>query len=133
MFIAVSKTGNPGDGWIVGAASATLGADIGGQLDYTSLATDGRSIFVTANVFDADGAAELGSQLFVWQGALGATTTLGVAAILDPSVDSALAASAELDTLQPAKMIGTPPGTASSRSSASTTRPPPCRATRLAR
>src|SRR5689334_23073511 len=66
MFIAVSNTGDPSQGWTVGMASAD-GAAQGNLIDFASLATNGRSIFVTANVFDAAGALELGSQIFVWQ------------------------------------------------------------------
>jgi hypothetical protein len=112
VCVAVSKDGNPNDGWITSSYNWSFSENSGGFADYPCLSTDGKSVFITANIFNSWTGSETGSLLWALPNALsvGPTGILPFGQVFDPSTATGLASTSELDTMQPAKIVGTPPG-----------------------
>jgi hypothetical protein len=95
ITVAVSNDDTPLSGWHF------MDRRVSDVPDFTSLASDGRSIYVTANDFNQAG-AETGSSLFLLNDEL--HVDWGIISAFDPA--ALTGAVAGLDTLQPAKMQG---------------------------
>ena len=106
MPLAVSKDGNPADGWYVGSINP-LGAN---SLDYPSLAVDGNNIYVQVHAFNASGGFS-GSNLYSVPIGLGSGGIYDGGAATD-TVYTGANAGASVDG-EPAAMFGAPAGTAS--------------------
>jgi hypothetical protein len=118
LVLAESKDSNPNDGWIY-QTHAFSGTIAGQSLipDYTSLASNGSSVFVGVNLFGATSLSEVGSEVLTYSFSTLATeagtaakpaTDAGVI-VSDPAKAAGL--STDLDTTMPAKMLSLPTGT----------------------